>query len=92
MWVERLAIVALLGAGVAFAGDEPAGAEDRETRCRAACEPVVTRCVANLQGVFGDMREHCERITLQKCLRDGPGECEEAGRGLRSAEPGPDPG
>jgi hypothetical protein len=87
----RVVLVSVLAAGavVAAEGTGPNG-EERAARCRAACAPVVTRCVENLQNAFGDMRAHCERITLQKCLRDGPAECEEAGAGLQPSIPAPD--
>jgi hypothetical protein len=85
MWVERLVIVAvMLGAGASAAADGDAVTREQlEARCRAACAPVIARCVVNLQGAFGDMREQCERITIEKCLRQGPAECEKAAPGLR---------
>jgi hypothetical protein len=88
MWAERLVIVAMLsGVGASAAADGAAASRDElAARCRAACAPVVSRCVANLQGAFGDMRQRCERITIEQCLRDGPAECEKAAPGLLPPE------
>jgi hypothetical protein len=83
-------LVLVAAAAVAAEGTGPNG-DERAARCRAACAPVVTRCVENLRNAFGDMRTHCERITLQKCLRDGPAECEEAAPGLQPPSPAPAP-
>jgi len=83
MSVRVVALMAVL-AGVGIVAVPCASGEDREMRCRAACEPVVLRCVENLQGLFGDMRGHCERVTIDRCRREGPAECEKATRGLVS--------
>lgn len=78
-----MGLVMALGLAVAARADEPAkGAEDLGTACRRECSRVIDRCVANLKGVFGEMREHCTKVVLERCRTEGLENCRKASEGL----------